>query len=361
MIERAVGTLWHDDGIAARAGRTVLTPLSWLYAAGATYLGERQARHASAPPIPVLSVGNVSVGGTGKTPVTAWTAARLQSLGAAPAIVMRGFGDDEPQVHATLNPEVPVIIDADRVRGVAAALRSGADCVVLDDAFQHRRIRRLADWVLVSAEQWRPDARVLPAGPLREPLGALRRADAVIITRKCADMARAERCASDLAGIVGAERVATIHLQLGALETLDGSARSDLLLLNGKRVLAVAAVGDPQAFFAQLRGRGLDVVEAPFADHHAFTRADAARLARMSRDCVAAVCTLKDAVKLASLWAPAATPLWYVSQQLVVERGGKLLDHWLEAVLAERPGASSTAGSAGTSNLRHGHRPSIAD
>src|SRR5690348_7442624 len=132
------------------------------------------------PVLPTLSVGNVTVGGTGKTPVAAWIAAELIDRGARPAIVLRGYGDDEPLVHARLNPDVPVIVAPDRLEGIARAAASGADVAVLDDAFQHRRAQRTADIVLVSAERWTRTPRLLPAGPWRESLRALRRTSMIL-------------------------------------------------------------------------------------------------------------------------------------------------------------------------------------
>src|SRR5205814_8574633 len=130
-----------------------------VYAAGVL------ARHD--PVLPTLSVGNVTVGGTGKTPVAAWIATELIERGARPAIVLRGYGDDEPLVHARLNPTVPVIVAADRVQGIARARDAGATIAVLDDAFQHRQVSREADVVLECAERWSPAPRLLAAGPLR--------------------------------------------------------------------------------------------------------------------------------------------------------------------------------------------------
>ncbi len=274
---------------------------------------------------------------------------------------MRGYGNDEPLVHERLNPGVQVVSDADRVRGAARAQAAGADCVVLDDAFQHRRIGRTADWVLVSAEQWRPHQRVLPAGPLREPLNALRRADVVLVTRRSATAEAAGRVMQALEQVVPRERIASCHLALGNLHAATGSDVRTLASLSGARVFAIAAVGTPQAFFAQLAASGAVVDRAVFGDHHAFTAHEVSRLVRDAAHADIAVCTLKDAVKLALLWTPTAMPLWYVSQHVVIEHNAALLDRGLEAVLAARHAVPSTAGPAGPSHFPHGHRSSIAD
>ncbi|MBW8771569.1 MAG: tetraacyldisaccharide 4'-kinase, partial [Gemmatimonadetes bacterium] len=149
--------IWFDGSAPARAARLVLAPPSWLYASIVRMRGALYDRnlllHVHRAALPVLSIGNLSVGGTGKTPLAAWAAKRLLASGATPAVLLRGYGDDEPLVHAALNPDVPVIADPDRVAGARKALAAGADCAILDDGFQHRRLARVADWVLVSAEQ----------------------------------------------------------------------------------------------------------------------------------------------------------------------------------------------------------------
>jgi tetraacyldisaccharide 4'-kinase len=359
----ALDDVWYGVGVGARATRGLLAPASWLYGAGAALRSWRFARaHAAQPSaVPVLSLGNLTVGGTGKTPVAAWAAAALRARGARPAIVMRGYGDDEPLVHARLNPDVPVIADPDRVRGAEQARARGADCVILDDGFQHRRIARVSDWVLVAAEQWRDDLRLLPAGPLREPVNALERASVLMVTRKSATFEDAEAIAMRLGRRFPRLGVAVCHLAQQALvSTRDGEERP-LSWLEGKAVAAVAAVGAPEAFFAQVRAHGAIVEAHAFRDHHAFDASDVARLQAATSGCAAVICTLKDAVKLASLWTPAAAPLWYVSQIAVIERGASLLDHALEEVLAARSGLFSTAGSAGQSSPGHGHRSSTAD
>src|SRR5687768_17614484 len=169
-----VDRVWFGSGPGSTVARAALYPAELAYALvvnarGALY--DRGVLTSRRPALPVLSIGNLTVGGTGKTPIAAWAAAQLLLGGGHPAIVLRGYGGDEPLVHARLNPEVPVVATPHRVAGVLATRERGADVVVLDDAFQHRRIRRHADWVLVSADRWthrRP--HLLPAGPWREPL-----------------------------------------------------------------------------------------------------------------------------------------------------------------------------------------------
>ena len=346
----------------ARAARYALAPASWIYSAGVTVRNRRYDDGVAVPAsVPVLSVGNVTVGGTGKTPITAWAAAALRARGGTPAVVMRGYGDDEPLVHARLNPAVPVIVDGDRVRGAAHARDGGADCVILDDGFQHRRITRVSDWVLFAAEQWREDLRVLPSGPLREPLAAVARADVLLVTRKTATRADAEHVGAQLTARFPHAGVAVCLLAPDALVNAHTGERRALVELSGRRVVAVAGVAAPIAFFSQLRSLNATVTERAFPDHHRFSAADARALAALGASADMIVCTLKDAVKLGPLWPPAVGSLWYVSQIAVIEQGRVVLDHALESVLAARQPASITAGSAGPSSPGHGHRSSTAD
>ncbi|MDB4886516.1 MAG: Tetraacyldisaccharide 4-kinase [Gemmatimonadetes bacterium] len=338
MTHRGIERIWYGDDLLARSTRTALSAGSAAVAGVAALrnaMFDRGILRTIEPPVPALSLGNLSVGGTGKTPVAAWAARALRARGARPAIVLRGYGGDEPLVHARLNPDVPVVADPDRVRGAATAAEGGAVCVVLDDAFLHRRIARVADWVLVAADDWHDDARVLPAGPLRETTAALRRASVVVVTRKSASLDAAEALGQRLARRVRGGAWAVVHLAPGALVAPDGT-RATLDALRGRRFLAVAAIGAPGPFFAQLRALGAELVEAPFRDHHGFSAADAASLAHRARGMDGVVCTLKDAVKLAPLWRGADTPLWYVSQAAAVDRGRTHLDASLEAVLTAR-------------------------
>ncbi|MDB4883195.1 MAG: Tetraacyldisaccharide 4-kinase [Gemmatimonadetes bacterium] len=343
--------IWYDDGVAARLGRAALAPPALLYAAvvhvrGSLY--DRGLLRAHPPALPVLSLGNLTVGGTGKTPLAAWTAARLREAGARPAVLLRGYGGDEALVHATLNPSVPVIVNADRVTGVDEARTAGADCVILDDGFQHRRLARTADWVLVAAEQFARARRLLPAGPMREPLSALSRAHVMVVTRKSASLDTADAVANALKSIAPRAAVAVCHLAPAGLVDAIAGSMVPLARLRGLRVVAVAAIGAPDAFFAQLRSLGVaELRTVARRDHHRFTRTDVEQIVRDARRTDGVVCTLKDAVKLAPLWSDVGVPLWYVSQRAEIERGRQLLEASLATILSARASDSSTAGAAG--------------
>jgi tetraacyldisaccharide 4'-kinase len=307
----------------------MVSPLSWLYGWVATVrntLYDRGALRVHSGAIPVVSVGNLTVGGTGKTPCAAYLVSELLAAGHRPAVVMRGYGDDERHLHGRMNPGVAVVTGADRVTGIRSAAAGGADVVVLDDGFQHRRAHRDLDIVLISAERWRDDLEMLPAGPLREPLRSLGRADLVIVTRKSA---RDE----DVASVVGAVRalpfvrceIAVASLEPSGVVSARSGTEIPLDALRGERVLGVAGIGDPASFFEQLRQLGAVVTERRFRDHHAYSQAEAANLAAASVSHKYVVSTEKDAVKLLAVWPANGPELWYLSQAVRLTKGASLV------------------------------------
>jgi tetraacyldisaccharide 4'-kinase len=347
--------------MASATLRLALAPASALFGAVVSMRNRRFDRGAGVleTALPALSVGNLSVGGTGKTPVAAWCVQRLRAAGAQPAVVLRGYGDDEWRVHSLLSPGSPVVTDPDRVRGVEAAAEQGADCVVLDDGFQHRRAARTADLVLLSADAWDGHVRLLPAGPWREPLAALRRASVVVITVKTATEAQVRAVEAAVSSAAPSVPIAVLGLVPEALHRVpaaapshasspvaaDGAvddARQSLDALAGRPVLAVSGIGNPAAFEAALTARGARVTSRRFRDHHAFTRDEVADLAAAVPASGVAVCTLKDAVKLGPLWPRVAPTLWYVSQTIVVRSGAAALDAAVQRVLVARTAPDRT-------------------
>lgn len=334
MRDELVSALWYGDGVGVRAARAALTPLEWLYGAASRVHGVSRARAAGAAAVPTISVGNITVGGTGKTPLSAWVASELQRRGARPAMLLRGYGGDEPRVHAVLNPSVPVFADSNRARSAALAVRDGATALVLDDAFQHRQLARDADIVLVSADQWHDGpVRLLPAGPFREPLSALQRASLIVVTRKAASRERADAIAATIGRSAPAIGSALVHLAPASLRAWHG-AEEPLDCLKGQRVLAVSGIAAPGAFAAQLRALGATIDVLRYSDHHAFSAADQAQVQRRAAACDRVVCTLKDAVKLGPLWPADAPALWYLSQSPLLERGGDALHALIDRVLS---------------------------
>jgi len=336
-LDRWVDAVWYGDGAGAVAARAALAPFAAAFGVVAGARGrlyDAGLLHARALPVPAIGVGNLTVGGTGKTPVAAWLVRELAARGTHPAVLLRGVGDDEARVHALLNPDAPVVADPDRVRGAGAAVRHGADVLVLDDAFQHRRAARDADVVLVAAETFAVRARFLPAGPYRESLSALGRARVVVVTRKAAPLLDARAVASRLERLVvqGGGGVVVAHLAPDALECWGGAVPERVERLAGTRVLAVAGVGAPDAFAAQLRDAGASVSLARFPDHHAYDDADVGRIIAAARDVDRVVTTLKDAVKLGPRWPPHAAALWYVTQRVTLEAGASALVDVVDAV-----------------------------
>ncbi len=332
----SAANLLYGEGAGPRLARTVLRPLSSLYGLvisvrNSLYDSSRLKSHRAG--IPVISVGNISVGGTGKTPVTAWLAHRLAAGGERPAIVLRGYGDDEPLVHAHLNPEIPVVVDAVRVRGVETARTAGATIAVLDDAFQHRSIQRDADIVLVSAERWHEAMLLLPSGDLREPLTALSRASLVIVTRKSASRDKALGIEKAIRRRFRDLPVSIALLAPRALRDRNGN-EIPLQVLEGAWTLAFSAVGDNGAFQRQLQEVGARIHFKSFRDHHRFSARELADLAAASATVQYTICTLKDAVKVWPNWPADAKPLWYVSQALVMESGAGALDELIGRVTA---------------------------
>ena len=340
MIDpRTTEHVWYGDDAAARAGRALLWPVALAYAGvvsvrGALY--DAGVLGSVDLPLPTVSVGNLTVGGTGKTPAAAWLAARLAARGAKPAIVMRGYGSDEPLVHREVNPEIPVVIAADRVAGVRRARALGADVAVLDDAFQHRRARRDADVVLISADRWRLPVRPLPAGPWREPLSALYRATLVIVTRRAAAQSAVESVTAELGRVRPTLPIAVAALSLGDMRRVGAGEARSLASIRGERVYLVAGIGDPLTLVSQLEAAGATVTLHAFPDHHRYSDDDVEAVCVRARGASLVVCTLKDAVKLAPLWPRAAPSLWYVSQQFALESGQSTVDALIASLLAAR-------------------------
>lgn len=294
---------------------------AWVYH-GAYDIGLLRAWRA---PVPVLSVGNLTVGGTGKTPMTRWLVARLRDGGARPGVLHGGYADDEPLLHRSWYADTPVVAARDRRVSALEAVARGATVLVMDDAFQHRSMARDVDVVLVAAEAWTGAAPMLPRGPWREPLRALRRADVVVVTRRSADAESAGRVAHALAETTD-RPVARIHLAPSGWVTPDGEPRQG----TPAECVAVAAIGQPEAFMEQARQAGAMVAELlEFPDHYQYGPADVGviRSAARGRDLVT---TAKDAVKLRNLLDP--DTLWVLDQKVVVEAGEDVLKELLDRV-----------------------------
>ena len=290
--------------------------------------GCRKAHRATRP---VISVGNITAGGTGKTPLAAWLVQMLRSEGRRPAILSRGYGrdpssglDDENQLLASLAPGVPVVIDPDRVRGAARAIQEhGADVLVLDDGFQHRRLARNLDIVLIDALCPFGGGRLLPRGLLREPLSGLRRADFIVLTRS--DQVPPERTAEirkQLARRAPGTSIAfAVHRPTGLRELSYPPKDHPLDELKEGQWLAFCGIGNPEAFRLTLEGLGARLQGlTAFPDHHRYRATDVEGLLSAASDlgCRGLVTTEKDAIKVSPL-VPAATPLPVLALQVRME------------------------------------------
>jgi len=244
----------------------------------------------------VISVGNLAVGGTGKTPVSAWVAGTLHAAGARTCVLVGAAGADEAELHRTWNRDVPVLTGRDRVANAASAQADGAEVAVLDDGFQHRALARDLDLVLMSADDPDP-GRLLPRGPYREPRAALARADAVVVTRRSAGPGRARELAATLGSELERPVAASLHLAPGAWRWLDGTPTATPV----GDVLAVGGVARPMAFRQALDGIVGGAVElVSFADHHRYTAAEVERVLGRAEGRPLVV-TEKDAMKFARL------------------------------------------------------------
>jgi tetraacyldisaccharide 4'-kinase len=328
-----------------------VTPLSAIYGGVARFRRSWYERHPATRrrlTRPVISVGNLAVGGSGKTPIVAALARSLLDMGERPAVLSRGYArritrdgvvvvsdgarvlvavdesGDEPQMLANTLHGVPVLVSADRyLAGRLAVNRFGATVLLLDDGFQHLQLARTVDLLVVAPSDLTDE--VLPSGRLREPLSAARCADAVLVY---GDSDEAERVASRL----GVASGFSVRVQYRGAELV---GRGGAAVAAGARVVAVAGIARPRRFFAALGQQGYEVVrEVAFRDHHWFTRADIRRMAALARDLNAAaiVTTEKDAVRL----DPAATMLaaaWAVLPMEVFIEPAERFTSWLRTRL----------------------------
>jgi tetraacyldisaccharide 4'-kinase len=339
-VKQAIEWVWRSASPGSAAARALLAPASAAYRVVTglrNVLYDRGLFATHATPIPVVSIGNLSVGGTGKTPVAAWMARQLEMRGARPALVMRGYGGDEPKVHALLNPGIEVFVLADRVAAVRQAASGGHDVAILDDGFQHRRIDRVEDVVLVSADRWREPVRLLPTGPWRERLNALSRASFIIVTRKAAGADVSVALLRRLTTLHGSREGAVANLRPSALHDAVHGAQRPLSTLAGASVLAVGGIGDPESFAEQLRAAGARVHLRRYPDHHSYSLEEVKELTVAAGRFDHICCTLKDAVKLAPRWPREGHPLWYVSLRCEIEVGESGVTALIDRVLAARP------------------------
>ncbi|HWF97068.1 MAG TPA: tetraacyldisaccharide 4'-kinase [Xanthobacteraceae bacterium] len=287
---------WREAGLAAG----LLAPLAAIYGAVA---GARLARRGARAAVPVICIGNLTVGGAGKTPLALTMARRLATEGAAPMFLTRGYGGrlkgplrvdpaqhraadvgDEPLLLARI---APTFVARDRVAGAQAAVAAGASVIVMDDGFQNPSLDKDVSVLVVDGRRGVGNGRVVPAGPLRAPLMAqLARADVLVVVGP----------STAAADVTAAARVRGVPVFCARLEPDAAVAAA----LAGTRVLAFAGIGDPEKLFATLTAAGVAVAATrSFPDHHPYTTAEAGLLcAQADREALMLVTTEKDLARM---------------------------------------------------------------
>ncbi len=355
---------WIHEGSPASGGRRVwlgaLRIASWFYgwaAAGHRFWYERGPGRPSRLPCKVVSIGNLGVGGSGKTPTTAGVAAGLRARGHRVAIASRGYGGgvgddvhvvsdgrhvhgrfeasgDEPMWLAARAPGVPVVVGRRRDRvGWHAVAAFDAHVLVLDDGFQHHRLERDLDLVTFHGDAGLGNGELLPRGPLRERISALSRADAVLVVDGPLPAADAERIRAATPGVPWFQ----VRRPADHVRRLAGGGREPASVLAGREVGLVTAIARPAALRQTVESLGATVrAERTFADHHVFAPTDVAGL---EAEAELWITTEKDAGKIPPGWVGGADVRVLVLDTQV-EDG--LLD-WIERELRARPqGRDST-------------------
>lgn len=315
----------------------ILNPFSAAYGAIVrlrNYLYDTKLLPTERLPCPVISVGNLTVGGTGKTPMTIFIGKMVFNSGWRPVIVSRGYkgnskakvnvvstereillspkeAGDEPVLMAKKLRGIPVITGKDRFKaGMLACERFAPDVIICDDAFQHRRLARNLDILLISAARPFGNGRLLPAGPLREPIESLKRADIIVATKK-----GRENPTSPLPPAF------TARLVKSGLFHPETEAFSPPEILRGKRVFAFAGIAEPDSFLEMLKETGAEIVRfLTFPDHYPYTRQDLEQIKGIAlrERCEYTCTTEKDAVKVSPL-SPLLPGFVALQVEMVVE------------------------------------------
>jgi tetraacyldisaccharide 4'-kinase len=311
-MEQRLTKLWYRDD----AGPSLLQPLSWLYNAIIRLRYNAYARgwlRTCRVGKPVIVVGNLTVGGTGKTPLVIWLARKLTQQGLKVGIVSRGYGSNAEREPQLVSPRsswqevgdeplllsrstgCPTVVDRDRVAAARALAAERVDVIVADDGLQHLRLARDCEIVVIDGARGFGNGRVLPAGPLRDPVSRLAQVDLIVVNGVAEHPSLVP---------LGAKAL-QMTLPLGEATRVDGQeSQRSLESFRGQPVHAVAGIGNPARFFRALRSRGLEVIEHAFPDHHPFAPPD---LSFQGDHPV--LMTEKDAVKCVSFASPR---LWLV-------------------------------------------------
>jgi tetraacyldisaccharide 4'-kinase len=328
----ARGLLW----VASQPYGVVVQFRNWMYDRG-WYVSKQAA-------LPVISIGNLTAGGTGKTPACVMFARWFRNHGVRVAILSRGYraledgANDEARELEALLPDVPHLQSPDRCAMAELADQElGMQLLLLDDGFQHRRIRRDLDVILIDATEPFGYGYLLPRGLLREPIRSLRRADMVIATR--ADQVDRQRL-SELRNRVQRynPKAAWLEAEHGAVDLVNSlEQRLSLDALKDRRVFLLSAIGNPSSFEVAVKRLGAQVVEhAVFADHHPYSRSDMERLesriASLEPWPEMVICTGKD---LAKVQVPtlAGIPVYAIQIAMKIVTGEVIFEEHLDRIL----------------------------
>ena len=331
------GGFWRTAFLAASV------PYGWVVRRRNSQF-DRGRQEIHRPPVPVISVGNLTVGGTGKTPMVEWIARRLRQDDVRVAILSRGYGaeqgglNDEALELELALPDVPHLQNPDRAASATIAVEElASQLLLLDDGFQHRRLARDLDVVLLDATEPFGFDHLLPRGTLREPVAGLRRAHVIVLSR--ADMLNAtdrETVRRRVAQL--SPDAAWCEVVHHAARLVDSSGASHPLSdLNGKPVVAFCGIGNPAGFRHTLATLGCRIEACrEFPDHHAYSRADVEQLDRWVRHSGAAIvaCTRKDLVKLRTPTIGGA-PLRAVAVDLQFLHGEEAMHRALEPLITQ--------------------------
>jgi tetraacyldisaccharide 4'-kinase len=314
-----------------RAAILALTPLSVAYGTGVRLrnrLYQQGILKSSDIAAPVISIGNLTSGGTGKTPLVAFVAGQLAAVGQQVCVLTRGYrrqsagrvvvsdceqvladvktaGDEALLLAEKLQGQAAVIADKNRVAAARWAIENlQSNTFILDDAFQHQQIRRDLNILTVDATNAWGNRRILPAGILREPISELSRADCVVITR-ANQSAHVDQLRNEINQLSPGTRIFTSQMQVSAVRPLKPAGDSFEPLMNqAPPVAAFCGIGNPSSFFSLIHLRGLTLCHThAFADHHNYLQSDIDRFVKdaIARGAEAIVTTAKDAVKIATL------------------------------------------------------------
>ncbi len=331
-----------------------LTPLSAVYGVGIrlrNLLYRRGLLRTFSVDAPVISVGNLTTGGTGKTPLVQWIAEQLVASGRRPCVLTRGYarkssgrvvvsdyaavlsnadeaGDEAFLLAQNLRGRAAVICDGDRVAAARWANENlQSDVCVLDDAFQHQRIKRQLNILTIDATNPWGTGRLLPAGNLREPLSELKRADYIVITR--ADAADDELL-TQIKQRAPEVPLFTSRIRIARIKSLIG----ETLIDHKMPAMAFCGVGNPDSFFALLRRDGWQIAcTREFRDHHNYTQSDVDRIVNEARryNASAILTTAKDAVKLSKF--EFGIPCYVIDISVEIDNAQEFLSHIMRSLV----------------------------